>query len=145
MRNYTTKTAALKATIIDTRLLDAKRIDTEKLFVNGESIKEVGINTYVQVYKASDVNSYGELFTNFDTNTPGITSSIGNQSCNFRIINVKVKGYHVTCPIMYEVANAWIRLWEQGDDLTQIYDGLQPNDAIEVTFSLVKNNDIPLQ
>ena len=35
MRNYTTKTAALKATTIDTRLLDAKRIDTQKLFVNG--------------------------------------------------------------------------------------------------------------
>jgi hypothetical protein len=36
MKNYTTQTAALKATTIDTRLLDAKRIDTKKLFINGE-------------------------------------------------------------------------------------------------------------
>jgi hypothetical protein len=36
MSNYTTKTAALKATKIDSRLLDAKQIDTKKLFINGE-------------------------------------------------------------------------------------------------------------
>ena len=35
MKNYTTQTAALKATTIDTRLLDAKQIDTKKLFING--------------------------------------------------------------------------------------------------------------
>lgn len=35
MKNYTTQTAALKATTVDTRLLDAKQIDTEKLFING--------------------------------------------------------------------------------------------------------------
>jgi hypothetical protein len=36
MSNYTTKTAALKATKIDSRVLDAKQIDTKKLFINGE-------------------------------------------------------------------------------------------------------------
>ena len=36
MKNYTTQTAALKATKVDTRLLEAKQIDTEKLFINGE-------------------------------------------------------------------------------------------------------------
>ena len=36
MSNYTTQTAALKATTVDTRLLDAKQIDTKKLFINGE-------------------------------------------------------------------------------------------------------------
>lgn len=35
MKNYTTQTASLKATTIDTRLLDAKQIDTKKLFING--------------------------------------------------------------------------------------------------------------
>ena len=35
MKNYTTQTAALKATTVDTRLLDAKQIDTKKLFING--------------------------------------------------------------------------------------------------------------
>lgn len=36
MSNYTTQTAALKATKIDTRVLGAKQIDTKKLFINGE-------------------------------------------------------------------------------------------------------------
>jgi hypothetical protein len=36
MSNYTTKTAALKATKIDSKLLDAKQIDTKKLLINGE-------------------------------------------------------------------------------------------------------------
>lgn len=35
MSNYTTKTSSLKATTIDTRKIDAKQIDTEKLFING--------------------------------------------------------------------------------------------------------------
>lgn len=36
MKNYTTQTAALKAVTIDTTKLDAKQIDTKKLFINGE-------------------------------------------------------------------------------------------------------------
>lgn len=40
MSDYTTKTASLKATAIDTRKIDAKQIDTEKLFINGISIDE---------------------------------------------------------------------------------------------------------
>lgn len=35
MKNYTTQTASLKVTTIDTRKIDAKQIDTEKLFING--------------------------------------------------------------------------------------------------------------
>lgn len=35
MSNYTTHAASFKATNIDTRALDAKRIDTKKLFING--------------------------------------------------------------------------------------------------------------
>lgn len=44
MKNYTTQTAALKATTIDTRLLDAKQINTEKLFINGELFDPSNIN-----------------------------------------------------------------------------------------------------
>ena len=36
MKNYTTQTAALKAVTIDTHLLDAHKIDTKKLYINGE-------------------------------------------------------------------------------------------------------------
>lgn len=36
MSNYTTQTASLKATTIDSRKINAKQIDTKKLFINGE-------------------------------------------------------------------------------------------------------------
>lgn len=36
MSNYTTQTASLKATTIDSRKINAKHIDTKKLFINGE-------------------------------------------------------------------------------------------------------------
>ena len=36
MSYYTTKTASLRATAIDTRKIDAKQIDTEKIYINGE-------------------------------------------------------------------------------------------------------------
>lgn len=56
MKNYTTQTAAYKATTIDTRLLDAYKINTEKLFVKGTSIADVienssnkGINNAVRI------------------------------------------------------------------------------------------------
>lgn len=138
MKNYTTQTAALKATTVDTRLLDAKILK-----VNGENIKEISINNYVRVYNVSDVYVDGTLFTNFVTD--GLTSSIGDEACTFRINNVKIKGKHITCPIYYEVGNAFIQLWEQGDDLTQIYGGLTSDSKIEVVFTIVKESDIPLQ
>lgn len=36
MSNYTTHAASFKSTTIDTRALNAKQIDTKKLFINGE-------------------------------------------------------------------------------------------------------------
>lgn len=39
MKNYTTQTAALKATTVDTRLLHAKQIDAKKIFINGEQVE----------------------------------------------------------------------------------------------------------
>ena len=40
MSDYTTKTASLKATTIDTRKIDAKQIDTKTLNINGISMDE---------------------------------------------------------------------------------------------------------
>ena len=36
MSNYTTKTAALKAVTIDSRKINTKQIDAEKIYINGE-------------------------------------------------------------------------------------------------------------
>lgn len=69
MSNYTTQTAALKATTVDTRLLDAKQIDTKKLFINGtqfdpSQIKESPNDaTFVMVVKDT-----GFLFLSTESN-----------------------------------------------------------------------------
>lgn len=143
MSNYTTHAASFKSTTIDTRALNAKRIDTQKLFVNGQSVENLGGGTFVQLYSVNDVENDGYLFTKFDTNWSAVPQ-IGNTPCVFRILEVKVKGMHVTCPITYEVGNAWIKLWDEGDDLTQIYGGVTADAKIEVIFAIVKNNDKPL-
>lgn len=144
MSNYTTQTAALKAVTIDTTTIDAKRIDTKKLFVNGVPIDELqgggGSETFVQVYNASDVGEDGWLFTNFDTNWSS-SPDVGHNPCTFRIIEVIINGDSVTCPIKYEVGNAHVVLWEEGDDLSELYGGIYDDTKIEVIFSIVKNND----
>ena len=81
MKNYTTQTAALKATTVDTRLLDAKQIDTEKLFINDKDITEIveNLNKKIKLsYKLTGNHSLLVMYYNgvptianwsFDTDT----------------------------------------------------------------------------
>ena len=39
MKNYTTQTAALKATMINSRKIDTKQIDAQKIYINGEQVE----------------------------------------------------------------------------------------------------------
>lgn len=55
MSDYTTKTASLKASTVDTRKIDAKQIDTKTLNINGISIDEK--------LKQAAIASRGNLFS----------------------------------------------------------------------------------
>ena len=60
MSNYTTQTAALKATTVDTRLLDAKQIDTERLFIKGTEFDpsfSVGVKVWNGEWKDGEINN----------------------------------------------------------------------------------------
>ena len=60
MSNYTTQTAALKATTVDTRLLDAKKIDTERLFIKGTEFDpsfSVGVKVWNGEWKDGEINN----------------------------------------------------------------------------------------
>jgi len=57
MSDYTTKTASLKATIIDARKINAKQIDTEKIYINGKLIDSSTIETDVATRLAFTVSS----------------------------------------------------------------------------------------
>ena len=71
MSNYTTQTAALKAVTVDTRLLDAKRINTKKLFINGSEFDPSQIKSPVEtvVYMFTFVG--GEVVEKMKSNTRG--------------------------------------------------------------------------
>ena len=81
MSNYTTHAASFKATNIYTRALDAKRIDTKKLFINGElfdpsQIKESPnqiIMILAIIFDSSNGNHvFGFLNENFEAVVTGI-------------------------------------------------------------------------
>lgn len=79
MSNYTTKTAALKATTVDARVLDAKQIDTKKLFINGElfdpsQIKESPNQVFMVLVLAANTN--GNLFGFMDENYEAIVTGV---------------------------------------------------------------------
>ena len=44
MSNYTTQTAELHAVKVDTRVLNSNKIDTKKLFINGELFDPSNLN-----------------------------------------------------------------------------------------------------
>ena len=153
MRNYTTKTAALKATIIDTRLLDAKQIDTEKLFVNGVSIDELqgkggGINNAVKIS-----TTVGSILDN-EITTDGYTVRIirGDYGAILQIED-GFGGYSMTpvatCIHADQVVLSWTTfhsgwecfLWQSDEDYTQLYGGLNENSVIDIYILIHEQQD----
>ena len=146
MKNYTTQTAALKATTIDTRLLDAKRIDTQKLFVNGSTLEEVilqtspkGINNAVRFSTTigsikDKVIQQDEWYISMDGGTFCIQnlSLSGTWQVVQLVINRSVVSPH------WEVYDwEWdCQLWEDGDDLSQIYGGINDNTVISILVAI---------
>ena len=88
MSDYTTKTASLKATTIDTAKIDAKQIDTKTLNINGISIDE----KLKQAAIASRGNLIGIFFQDSVAVMCGIVVKDGQildepMNCNCEIIN----------------------------------------------------------
>lgn len=129
MRNYTTKTAALKATTIDTRILD-----TKVLKINGEVFDPSNIGGGVKqlTVKWSDgfLHDDGawsfELYINEDY-------YLGSQWMPHKIyINYK----EVMCEF-YEYAGGWMFCVVQpGDNLSEIYGGITNDTPVTIYYSL---------
>ena len=153
MRNYTTKTVALKATTIDTRLLNAKRIDTQKLFVNGVSIDELqgkggGINNAVKIS-----TTVGSILDN-EITTGGYTVRIirGDYGAILQIED-GFGGYSMTpvatCIHADQVVLSWTTfhsgwecfLWQSDEDYTQLYGGLNENSVIDIYILIHEQQD----
>jgi hypothetical protein len=148
MKNYTTRTAALKATTIDTRILD-----TKILKVNGESLKDVilqtapkGINNAVRI--SSTIGSI-------------LNKSVNNGTFNIRLtdgtlylehvdyissdmwypVQLTIGDYSVYTKLENAVVEWYYDLWEDGDDLSKLYGGITDDTTIEVLIIIPEQQD----
>ena len=161
MKNYTTQTAALKATTIDTRFLDVSRVDVKKLFVNGESLEDVilqtspkGINNAVRISTTiGSINGTSLIVGDYEI---GLSSGMLYIMRTDNLSGLYWKPVHISlnremiCPEMNIHSNGmhWeIQLWNGFDDWKQIYGGINDNTSIEVLIVIpeVQDGDEPVQ
>ena len=143
MSNYTTQTAALKATTIDTHLLDANHITTNKLFVGGSSLEDVilqtspkGINNAVKI--STTIGSInGTTMTN-ETFSVSLTSgvlyvqSVDSQNTSWQPTQVSMKGSDIFTS-WTKTDDKWsCEVWDAEDDLTLLYGGIDDNSTVEI-------------
>ena len=152
MKNYTTQTAALKATTVDTRLLNAKRIDTEKMFINGESLEDVilqtspkGINNAVKIS-----TTLGSVLGNEVTigeyviggGTAGyLCVENHNNPKSFTPVAVILNSKIIYVNWMTHTVGYNCNLWEGGDDLSQMYGGINDDTIIDILIVIHEQQD----
>lgn len=100
MSNYTTQTASLKATTIDTRVLNSNKIDTKKLFINSElfdpSDKEIKFiqSTIGQAKTANapiDVPIEGDVITQTSVEGEFFVGVTSKNNSLYRILGIYLK------------------------------------------------------
>jgi hypothetical protein len=156
MKNYTTQTASLKATTIDTRILDTKFLN-----VNGESLEDVilqtapkGINNAVKISTTIGSIKNGSTVMSGDYKI-GLTSGMlwvsrvdGISGHSWQPVQVVLGGEVVLSKWERHVAGHWeMLLWEYNDDLSQIYGGVSDDDLVEVLIIIPEqlDGDEPVQ
>ena len=149
MSNYTTKTAALKATTIDTHLLDAKHVVAKKVLINGTSVEEL-------IAANKGINNASKVSTNIGsvlgtTVTDGLynISIIGgalklqkeNDTESWQPIQIIIND-SVLMTQWSIIDNSWsCPLWDAEDDWTQLYGGLDENSIIEILMVIHEQED----
>jgi hypothetical protein len=150
MKNYTTRTAALKATTIDTRILD-----TKILKINGESLEDVilqtvpkGINNAVRIsttigsIKNDSIVTSGDYQIGLAGGMLWVQRVDGISGHSWQPVQVVLGGEVVLSKWELHVAGHWeMVLWESGDDLTQIYGGVSDGDLVEVIIIIPEQHD----
>lgn len=100
MSNYTTRTASLKATTIDTRKIDAKQLDAKKIYIDGElfdpSDKEIKFiqSTIGQAKTANtpiDVPIEGDVITQTSVEGEFFVGVNDTDNSRYRILGIYLK------------------------------------------------------
>jgi hypothetical protein len=156
MKNYTTRTAALKATTIDTRILD-----TKILKINGESLKDVILQTAPKgINNAFKISTTIGSIKNDSTVTSGdyqiglvggmlwVQRVDGISGYSWQPVQVVLNGDVVFSASEINQQGHWeMLLWDDSDDLTKIYGGLTDDSIVEILIVIheVQDGDEPVQ
>lgn len=149
MKNYTTKTAALKATTIDTRKIDAK-----KIYINGEQFDpsqiEGDYNSVVwkmtiqsaiidksNNYNVIDLDQDGKLFIELSNkdNTNDIDFN------DWFVSRIFINGNEIIPELLNETTSGcgkYYKLWEQGDNWDEIYGGITNDSTLVIHMTISK-------
>ena len=154
MKNYTTQTAALKATTIDTRILD-----TKILKINGESLEDIisqtspkGSNNAVKISTnyGSIKNNYSVINGSFRIRLEDGRIYIEHKDSIYSDLWFPIQliiGSNVIYPQWENAVVEWFcDLWDVNDDLSQIYGGIN-NDTIFtvlIVINEVQDGDEPV-
>ena len=141
MSYYTTKTASLRATAIDTR-----KINTKKLVINGELLEDVilqtspkGINTAVKIsttfgsIKNDSTVTSGDYQIGLEGGMLWVRRVDGISGHSWQPVQVILNGNVVFSASEINQQGHWeMLLWDDSDDLTQIYGGLTDDSIVEI-------------
>ena len=129
MSDYTTKTASLKATTIETKVLK----------INGEIFDPSAIETASATkltFTVSSVNntlSYEGYQINLTNGTLTLTKANG-EITTWQPIQITINGNSLMTQFYKEEASWKTVLWEAEDDLTLLYGGVSDTSVIEVVI-----------
>ena len=125
MKNYTTRTATLKAITID-----ARNLDTKILKINGETFDPSDSRIKIWNGKWSDCSLYGGALQ------ISLFSSLGIYADNWIPHKLFINNKEVMCETK-EGAESWeFYIAEPNDDFTQLYGGITDNTNVTMYYSL---------
>jgi hypothetical protein len=147
MKNYTTQTASLKATTIDTRILDTKILKVNGSMFDPNNIKTEYPVRYAELYigdgtwKDDDPGVW--CCTTF--NDEGDVAEGGVSGYNWYPSSIHLhipgeKNYwtEIQCNKTWGSGGWYFRLAEDGDDKSQIYGGLTNNTPVAIYYMYIQ-------
>ena len=126
MKNYTTQTASLKATTVDTRILNTKRLK-----INGETFNPS--DSRIKIWNGI----WSDCSLNGGTLQISLYGSLGIYADDWMPHKLFINNKEVMCKTE-EGAGAWdFYIAEPNDDFTQLYGGITANTTVTMYYSLI--------
>ena len=125
MKNYTTQTAALKATTVDTRILD-----TKVLKINGEKFEQSSIKSITTTIGSGNYNNSLTCWWGISTDALGINDY------EWSPISLYINGQEVVCSKVSNSRGTWdFEIFGQlEDDFSEIYGGIDDNTEVKIIY-----------